>query len=134
MACASLGPCYGLLVQILLIFESEKKMAASMAMFNKSFKGYKSPCTSTFQVLANKKSSTPVINAIACSQWLPRLTLESGVPVFLFTGEFSPNFNLEKKVSTYTRIFHGKKKTPKFARFSRFLFYFNLFQTVRFVL
>jgi hypothetical protein len=99
-----------------------KKMAACITMFNKSFKGYRSSCTSTFQVLANKKSSTPVINAIPCSQWLPRLTLESGVPVFLFTGEFSPNFNLDKIVSTYTRIFHVKIKTPQFARFSRFFF------------
>ncbi len=64
-----------------------------------------------------------MINAIPCSQWLPRLTLESGVPVFLFTGEFSPNFNLEKKwFQPIQGFFMGKKKTPKFARFSRFLF------------
>ncbi len=54
-----------------------------------------------------------MINAIPSSQWLPRLTLESGVPVFLFTGEFSPNFNLEKNAFDLYKDFSWEKKNPQ---------------------
>jgi hypothetical protein len=38
--------------------------------------------------------------------------------VFFYLGEISPNFNLEKMISTYTRNFPWKK-WPKFARFPK---------------
>jgi hypothetical protein len=69
-----------------------------------------------------------------CSKmWLKNNTLEcsplalSGLPIshcVSFTGEFSPNFDLENMISTHTKALWWKK-WPKFAKFGRLNFFFS---------
>jgi hypothetical protein len=73
----------------------------------------------------------PTLVATVATIWKKKVPLNESLytsdPVFLFQGEFSPNFDLKKNkmISTYTKDFSCNNKWPKFTRLWRFFFFFK---------